>query len=145
MKKQKKSKNTAVPSMADQDIVGLLTTLVQKLTSFEAKIDMVIQQQKPSAPAQVPQPRIDSRPMHKAICADCHMECEVPFKPSVDRPVYCKKCFAARKNNSNFKMHGNIRQMDRPAAPKLSVKLPVPEPAKPAKSTKKKRALKKKK
>ena len=122
--------------MADQDIVGLLTTLVQKLTSFEAKIDMVLQQQKPPVPAQVPQPRINPRPMYKAICADCHMECEVPFKPSADRPVYCKKCFAARKNNS------------RPAAPKLPVKPPLPGPAKPvksAKSTRKKRALKKKK
>ena len=132
MKKQK-NKNTAVPSMADQDIVGLLTTLVQKLASFEAKIDMVIQQQKLPVPAQVPQPRINSRPMHKAICADCRMECEVPFKPSADRPVYCKKCFAARKNNV------------RPTAPKSPVKLPVPGPAKPAKSAKKKRALKKKK
>ena len=125
--------------MADQDIVGLLTTLVQKLTSFETKIDMLLQQQRPPAPAQAQQPRINSRPMYKAICADCHMECEVPFKPSADRPVYCKKCFAARKNNA------------RPAAANPSAKVPAPGPAKPAKSaksakpTKKKRATKKKK
>ena len=30
------------------------------------------------------------REMHKAICADCKNECEVPFKPSEDRPVYCR-------------------------------------------------------
>jgi len=35
--------------------------------------------------------------MFKAICADCGKECEVPFKPSGDRPVYCKECFAKRK------------------------------------------------
>lgn len=35
----------------------------------------------------------DSREMHKATCADCGKECEVPFKPSGDRPVYCKECF----------------------------------------------------
>ncbi|MFC1666526.1 CxxC-x17-CxxC domain-containing protein [Candidatus Omnitrophota bacterium] len=39
-----------------------------------------------------------SREMHKAICADCSKECEVPFKPSGDRPVYCKDCFSKRKN-----------------------------------------------
>ena len=33
------------------------------------------------------------REMHKAVCADCGNECEVPFKPSEDRPVYCRDCF----------------------------------------------------
>ena len=37
------------------------------------------------------------REMHKATCAECHKECEVPFKPSGDRPVYCKECFSKRK------------------------------------------------
>ena len=41
----------------------------------------------------------DSAPMemHRATCADCQKECELPFKPSGDRPVYCKECFAKRK------------------------------------------------
>ncbi|TGC10631.1 CxxC-x17-CxxC domain-containing protein [Methanolobus halotolerans] len=33
------------------------------------------------------------REMHKAICADCNQETEVPFLPSGDRPVYCRECF----------------------------------------------------
>ena len=33
------------------------------------------------------------REMHKAICADCGQETEVPFVPSQDRPVYCRECF----------------------------------------------------
>ncbi len=33
------------------------------------------------------------REMHKAVCADCGKECEVPFKPSEDRPVYCRDCY----------------------------------------------------
>ena len=37
------------------------------------------------------------REMSKATCADCKKECEVPFKPSGDRPVYCKDCFSKRK------------------------------------------------
>ena len=39
------------------------------------------------------------REMHKATCADCKRECEVPFKPSGDRPVYCKDCFSKRKES----------------------------------------------
>jgi len=37
------------------------------------------------------------REMHKATCADCGKECEVPFKPSGDRPIYCKECFVKHK------------------------------------------------
>ncbi len=33
------------------------------------------------------------REMHKATCADCGKECEVPFKPTEGRPVYCRECF----------------------------------------------------
>ncbi|MDO9540512.1 MAG: DNA-directed RNA polymerase [Methanocalculus sp.] len=32
------------------------------------------------------------REMSKAICADCGCECEVPFKPTEGRPVYCRDC-----------------------------------------------------
>ncbi|OGW91189.1 MAG: hypothetical protein A3D28_04995 [Omnitrophica bacterium RIFCSPHIGHO2_02_FULL_63_14] len=39
------------------------------------------------------------REMHKATCAECKQECEVPFKPSGDRPVYCKACFSKRKES----------------------------------------------
>ncbi|MEJ2673485.1 MAG: DNA-directed RNA polymerase [Deltaproteobacteria bacterium] len=34
---------------------------------------------------------------HKATCAECGKECEVPFKPSGTRPVYCRECFAKRR------------------------------------------------
>jgi CxxC-x17-CxxC domain-containing protein len=33
------------------------------------------------------------REMHKATCSDCGKECEVPFKPTEGRPVYCQECF----------------------------------------------------
>ena len=33
------------------------------------------------------------REMHKAICADCGQECEVPFKPTEGKPVYCRECY----------------------------------------------------
>ncbi len=37
------------------------------------------------------------REMHKATCSDCGKECEVPFKPTEGRPVYCKECYAKKK------------------------------------------------
>ncbi|MFH1055705.1 MAG: CxxC-x17-CxxC domain-containing protein [Candidatus Altiarchaeota archaeon] len=35
-----------------------------------------------------------SRPqMHEAVCSKCKQRCEVPFKPSPTKPVYCSACF----------------------------------------------------
>ena len=39
------------------------------------------------------------REMHKAICADCGKECEIPFKPKHARPVYCNECFQKHKQD----------------------------------------------
>lgn len=33
------------------------------------------------------------REMFKAICDNCGKECEVPFKPTSGKPVYCSDCF----------------------------------------------------
>ncbi len=37
------------------------------------------------------------REMHKAVCADCKKECEVPFKPTEGKPVYCRDCYQKHK------------------------------------------------
>jgi len=42
------------------------------------------------------------REMHKAVCADCGNECEVPFKPDPSRPVYCRECWAKRRERRRF-------------------------------------------
>ena len=39
------------------------------------------------------------REMHKATCGDCGKECEVPFEPSGDKPVYCNECFQSHRRN----------------------------------------------
>ncbi|MCX6779399.1 MAG: hypothetical protein NTU97_04185 [Candidatus Magasanikbacteria bacterium] len=31
--------------------------------------------------------------MHKATCGKCGKECEVPFRPTGERPVFCSDCF----------------------------------------------------
>jgi len=37
------------------------------------------------------------REMHKAVCADCGKECEVPFKPIEGRSVYCRDCYSKHR------------------------------------------------
>ena len=36
--------------------------------------------------------------MHEITCDKCGKQCEVPFKPTGDKPVFCSDCF--RKNSS---------------------------------------------
>lgn len=36
--------------------------------------------------------------MHKATCSDCGKECEVPFRPTGERPVFCNDCFRNHKD-----------------------------------------------
>ncbi len=33
----------------------------------------------------------------KTTCSDCGKECDVPFKPTQGRPVYCRDCFRKHK------------------------------------------------
>jgi len=46
--------------------------------------------------------RSGMREMHKAVCADCGMECEVPFKPTPGRPVYCRECYAKHRQTRRW-------------------------------------------
>jgi len=40
--------------------------------------------------------------MTKVICSSCGNPCEVPFKPTSTKPVFCNDCFSKKdKNNSN--------------------------------------------
>lgn len=33
------------------------------------------------------------RQMFDAICAECGRDCQVPFKPTTSKPIYCNNCF----------------------------------------------------
>ena len=33
------------------------------------------------------------REMYTVICAECGCETQVPFRPTEDRPVYCRDCY----------------------------------------------------
>lgn len=38
------------------------------------------------------------REMHEAVCAECGVTTQVPFRPSGDRPVYCRECFSRHRS-----------------------------------------------
>ncbi len=42
-------------------------------------------------------PREDKQ-MFTATCGECGKQCEVPFRPTGERPVYCRECFAGKRD-----------------------------------------------
>lgn len=41
------------------------------------------------------------REMYPATCACCGVRTQVPFRPSSDRPVYCKDCYLKKQAMAN--------------------------------------------
>ncbi|HXV18806.1 MAG TPA: CxxC-x17-CxxC domain-containing protein [Candidatus Omnitrophota bacterium] len=159
MKKSPRSKNRSAAPKVDPYLEGLMAKLLERLVNVEKKLDTVISQTSgrpaiggnSSAPAQnqsIQQPPRKERTMYEAICADCSKVCEVPFRPSEDRAVYCKTCFANRKAG---RPHGMPALTPVSIAPKPVSKLGQPQPVMtngssaktkkttPAKKTKKKK------
>ena len=50
--------------------------------------------------------------MHKATCAECGKSCEVPFRPSGDKPVYCSNCFSKGGSSGSSKPDQSNRKHD---------------------------------
>ena len=143
MKKHSKSKPSVL--RVDPYLEGLMGKLLDRLSSLEKKIDAVLSKisgnnvVKPMASE--PKPPRQERQLYEAICAACSKVCEVPFRPTENRPVYCKECWAKKKQSPNA--HSVIPIL-RPVAlpPKPQGKLGLPAaapsslPAKPKKSKK---------
>lgn len=52
------------------------------------------------------------RPTYKAVCSNCGRECEVPFRPTSGKPVFCSECFEKRSREAghdNFPDRGPRR------------------------------------
>ncbi len=50
--------------------------------------------------------------MTEVTCASCGDQCEVPFKPTSNKPVYCDGCYKKDKNNSSGGCNCNITTQD---------------------------------
>lgn len=38
--------------------------------------------------------------MFSATCSNCRKQCEVPFRPSGEKPVYCRECFMKKRESA---------------------------------------------
>lgn len=38
--------------------------------------------------------------LHDAVCANCSKQTKVPFRPSGNKPVYCRECFEKQGDSS---------------------------------------------
>lgn len=137
MKKSSKSKNKSAGPKVDPYLEGLMAKLLDRLVGLERKVDVVISQttgksssggdhSKPLQNYQTQQPPRKERTLYEAICADCHKVCEVPFRPSEDRAVYCKECFAKRRAGGAGKAFPVLTPVA--LAPKPVSKLAVSQP-----------------
>jgi CxxC-x17-CxxC domain-containing protein len=43
----------------------------------------------------------DRQEMHSAICANCGKQCEVPFRPTGNKPVLCRDCFQNNRGSDS--------------------------------------------
>jgi CxxC-x17-CxxC domain-containing protein len=55
-------------------------------------------------------PDTKDRQMFSATCAECGSPCEVPFRPTAGKPVYCKSCFDKKGNRKNREDAAPARQ-----------------------------------
>lgn len=44
--------------------------------------------------------------LHKATCSHCGKSCEVPFRPTGDKPVYCRDCFNRDRDRAPLDARG---------------------------------------
>jgi CxxC-x17-CxxC domain-containing protein len=52
----------------------------------------------------------EPREMFDTTCSDCGKECQVPFKPTDGRPVYCRDCFQKHRPADRDGGNGGRRQ-----------------------------------
>jgi CxxC-x17-CxxC domain-containing protein len=63
-----------------------------------------------------PQRRESSRDkpeMHQVVCASCKKLCEVPFKPTSSKPVYCRDCFSKNENSNSGSSSSTLDEINR--------------------------------
>jgi len=44
--------------------------------------------------------------MHKTTCSKCGNECEVPFRPTGEKPVFCNNCFRSEGGSDSKRFEG---------------------------------------
>jgi len=74
----------------------------------------------------------DKKEMFQATCSECGQSCEVPFRPTGDKPVLCSTCFGKQKDKFQGRSGGrnfgrsSDRQMHTAVCDKCGKKAEVP-------------------
>lgn len=157
--KKKVAKKKVVKKKIDAE--DLLVELQARFDTIEDKLDMLISrtaslsrtistERDPGFKTQasmtkkppIPQDRNPrERKMYKVICAQCNKECEVPFRPIANRPVYCKTCYSNRRTGSGPRKLPDREELVAKISKTLNIDVNKPSKPKRAK-TKKARAKK---
>ncbi len=108
MKRKAKKSNdiTVIMSQIQEQLAVLDNKLDAFMTKSLTELAQAMAASKPAPvrPTPIQSPRMTraverpARPMYAVICFDCGEDSEIPFKPSGNRPVYCRACFAKRKS-----------------------------------------------
>ena len=132
MEKRSKRKNFEEDTQDEMDVVTMIDEMQQQLNAIEKKLDILISQdsnrptdnsysQKPSRGFNNYQSQDRTRQgfgsmertYTRATCAECKKECEIPFKPSGGRPVYCSECFEKIKRGNGVNVSRENRSGER--------------------------------
>ncbi len=130
--KKSKGKGFFGAPQDEPDLAGFISRVQQQLSAMEKKLDILINQssKRPFERnySQKPSPSFDrshrndrgwqgdgrrEKTYTRVICSDCNKECEIPFKPSEDRPVFCSDCFAIRNKDHSYSPNQNKRPGER--------------------------------
>ena len=69
--------------------------------------------------------RDGARPdMHRATCSECGKGCEVPFRPSGDKPIFCSDCFEGKREGGPRDERGGRDVGNRDSRPHFENKRP---------------------
>ena len=52
--------------------------------------------------------------MHQAVCDNCRKSCEVPFRPTSGKPIFCSACFENNRGSEPRPSYGRENSEDRP-------------------------------
>lgn len=62
--------------------------------------------------------------MFKATCSECGKSCEVPFRPTGDKPVFCSDCFNKKRESSDTRGGAPKRDFNDRHAPRPDSRAP---------------------
>ena len=123
MEKYSKYKKFEGRSKDKSDIEETIFKMQKQMNRIEEKLDSILDHSPKSSKGFSLHHGGDSsrrgygpieRTYTKAVCSQCKNECELPFKPTGDRPVFCSECFAKnQKENSSYPASRDTRGEER--------------------------------